>query len=66
MGKQVLFAITPDVRIDAQIMINNLLPMFRHKYGDNIAGCFEPSAVAAMAELTWDPDTGRVTSPSDN
>jgi hypothetical protein len=66
MGKQVLFAITPDVRIDAQIMINNLLPMFRYKYGDNIARCFEPSAVAAMAELTWDPETGRVTSPSDN
>eukprot|EP00978_Attheya_sp_CCMP212_P028746 scaffold100207_cov40-Attheya_sp.AAC.1 len=66
MGKQVLFAITPDVRIDAQIMINNLLPMFRYKYGDNIARCFEPSAVAALAELTWDPDTCRVTSPSDN
>eukprot|EP00978_Attheya_sp_CCMP212_P026455 scaffold87096_cov35-Attheya_sp.AAC.3 len=48
-------------------MINNLLPMFRYKYGDNIARCFEPSAVAAMAELTWDPDTCRVsTSPSDN
>eukprot|EP00978_Attheya_sp_CCMP212_P007812 scaffold18161_cov56-Attheya_sp.AAC.9 len=66
IGKQVLFAITPDVRIDAQIMINNLLPMLQYKYGDNIARCFEPSAVAAMAELTWDPDTGRVTSPSDN
>eukprot|EP00978_Attheya_sp_CCMP212_P035389 scaffold153739_cov90-Attheya_sp.AAC.1 len=66
MGKQVLFAITPDVRIDAQIMVNNLLPMFRYKYGDNIARCIEPSAVAAMAELTWDPDTCRVTSPSDN
>eukprot|EP00978_Attheya_sp_CCMP212_P042450 scaffold258678_cov32-Attheya_sp.AAC.2 len=40
MGKQVLFAITPDVRIDTQIMINNLLPMFRYKYGDNIARFF--------------------------
>eukprot|EP00978_Attheya_sp_CCMP212_P043083 scaffold274862_cov28-Attheya_sp.AAC.1 len=33
---QVLFVVTPEVRAEAQLAANSLLPYLRHKYGDNI------------------------------
>eukprot|EP00978_Attheya_sp_CCMP212_P035672 scaffold156684_cov24-Attheya_sp.AAC.1 len=33
---QVLFVVTPEVRAEAQLAVNSLLPYVCHKYGDNI------------------------------
>jgi hypothetical protein len=62
---QVLFIVTPDVRAEAQLAVNSLLPFCRHQYGDNIARCFQGSIVSAMAHISWDPDLNRAVSPND-
>ena len=62
---QVLFVVTPEVRAEAQLAVNSLLPYCRHKYGDNIVRCFQASIVSAMAHITWDPVLLKAVSPND-
>lgn len=62
----VTFVFAPNVKPQAQLMVNSLLPYCRWLHGDAIAACFQPSAITDMAEVTWCPVTNQAISPMDN
>ena len=55
----------PHLAEEAALMMSNLIPFLRYKYGDGVLHYFTAEAKAAASEDKWDPEQGRVISGID-
>jgi hypothetical protein len=64
-GTGVIFTFIPQLESEARSLVASLIPLFQHKYGNDIRKYFKPDAWEMHEDTYWDPELQVAVTPDD-